>query len=429
MVNFARSFYYLATLLRRAYWDSERLERYQNKRLRELTRYAYDFVPFYHKQFRKLGLKPSDIKTKKDLNKLPIIQKDLIRENLNDMISVEFDVKDLKRLSTSGSTGKPLFLYINAAESEFRKAKHLRANLSCGQKPRDKWVTITAPHHFGESSGLQKILGVFAPTPLSVFTEPDKQIEIIRKLNPDILEGYSSSLFILAKEFEKNDAFKPRVVFGGAELVDSYSRQYIEKVFGTKFIDQYASVEMERIAWQCPVAEEYHIDADALVLQFVDKNGEEVSPGEKGEIVCTSLFSYSMPFIRYAIGDLAVPSDGLCSCGRCLPLMKSIEGRKDSLLVLPNGRTLTPRAFTICMNMFKYYNCIDQFRVIQREQDFFEFNIALKASTINENVLERELVTHLSRVLNLNQVSFNIRFVKAISLEKTGKLMAVVSKL
>ncbi len=256
-------------------------------------------------------------------------------QNVKEMISAEFNIENLKMLSTSGSTGKPLFLYINSAENEFRKAKHLRANFGCGQKPRDRWVTIIAPHHFSKSSNLQQIVRLFTPTAVSVFTDPSIQVSLIEKLNPDILDGYSSSLFVLAKELEKNgiDTIRPRSVIGGAELVDSYSRKFIEKIFQTQFYDQYSSVELERMSWQCRVRDQYHIDADALIMQFVDKNGEEVSAGERGEIVCTSLFNYAMPFIRYAIGDVGVPSDEICSCGRTLPLMKTVEGRKDSLLV------------------------------------------------------------------------------------------------
>jgi len=137
-------------MTKRAYWNRDRLIEYQHKRLRKIIKYAYDYVPFYHKKFRKLGIKPTEIKTKEDLNKLPIIQRNEIRKNLREMISKKFNIEDLRTLSTSGSTGTPLFLYVSGAESDFRKAKHIRANISCGQKPRDRWVNITAPHHFGE---------------------------------------------------------------------------------------------------------------------------------------------------------------------------------------------------------------------------------------------------------------------------------------
>lgn len=431
MINYGRALYYLHSLLRRAWWSGDRLEDYQNKRLRSIVTYAYDYVPYYHRKLRKLGIKPTDIKTNEDLNKLPIIQKNEIRENLKETISIEFDINGLKMLSTSGSTGAPFFLYVSRAENEFRKARHLRANISCGQKLRDRWVTITAPHHFGESTKLQRTLGFYSPTPVSVFTDSSTQISTIEKMNPDVLDGYSSSLLILAKELQKSgiETIRPKLVFGGAELIDFNSRQFIEKVFGVPFYDQYASVELERMAWQCPLGQKYHIDADTLIMQFVDKNGEEVSSGERGEIICTSLFNYAMPFIRYAIGDVGISSDELCACGRALPLMRTVEGRKDSLILLPNGRILTPRTFTIAMNMFKYYKYIDQFQIIQKKLDLFEFKIALKYGGVERNIVEKELFAHLKSIFNLDQVRFEIRFVDSIPLDKSGKLMAVVSNL
>jgi len=420
-------------MIKRAYWNQDRLAEYQNKRLRKIIKYAYDYVPYYHKKFRKLGIKPLYIKTKKDLNRLPIISKDEIRENLKEMISKKFNVNDLKMLSTSGSTGEPLILYITGAESEFRKAKHLRANISCGQKLRDRWVVITAPHHFGEATKLQRMLGFYAPTPVSVFNDVSTQILTLERMKPDILDGYSSSLLILAKELKKREigTIRPRFIIGGAELIDDNSRHFVEKVFSAPFYDQYSSVELERIAWQCPVHQEYHMDVDAIIIQFVDKNGDEVSTGERGEIICTSLFNYAMPFIRYTIGDVGIPSDGLCTCGRTLPLMKVVEGRRDSLLLLPDGRILTPRTFTIAMNMFKFYRYIDQFRVIQKKPDLFEFNLKMKDDGFKESIMEIELLAHLKTMfkLNMNEVRFEIKFVEDIPLDRSGKLMAVVSEL
>lgn len=432
MIDYVRAFYYLHSLLDSAYWSRNRLEEHQNKRLRSIIRYAYDYVPFYHKKLRELGLTPFDIKTKKDLNKIPFIQKNEIRKNLKTIISQEFDVKDLKTLSTSGSTGKPLFLYVNKTESNFRKAKHLRANLSCGQKLRDKWANITAPHHFGEVSKIQRMLGFYTPTPVSVFNDLSTQIKIIEKIKPNILDGYSSALLLLAKELKKRglDTIKPRFVLGGSELINGYSRQFIEKVFNAPFYDQYSIVELDRIAWQCPVHQGYHLDADNLIIQFVDKNGDEVSPGERGEIICTSLFNYAMPFIRYSVGDVGIPSDEDCSCGRKLPLMNMVEGRRDSFLFLPDGRTLTPRTLTVAMNLFKFYKYIHQFRIIQKKMDLFEFCLELEDNCVEETLIETDLIHHLKTILKIDtDVRFKIRFVDHIPLDPNGKLKAVSSEL
>jgi phenylacetate-CoA ligase len=434
MINYLRVVYHLHTLIRRSFWDKAKLGRFQNYRLRKIVSHAYNYVPFYHRKFRELGIYPSDIKSTDDLKKLPIIRKDEIRQNQGAIISNGFALDRLKKLSTSGSTGEPLFLYVSSAENEFRKAKHLRANMSCGQRPFDRWVTITAPHHFAESMRLQKILNLFSPSPISVFDNTNEQIMKLEEMRPDVLDGYSSSLFLLAKEIEKKDirTITPRFLIGGAEFIDEYSRNFIEETLNAPFYDQYSSVEFERIAWQCPVKKGYHMDVDAISIEFVDDDGEEVSFGEKGEIVCTSLFSYAMPFIRYAVGDIGAKSDEYCECGRNLPLMEVVEGRKDSLLRLPDGRTLTPRAFTIAFNMFKLYSYIDQFRVIQKKQDLFHIFVIIKDDKRNyEKVLRKELPVHLRKTINLpaGSVKFEIDCVNEIPLDKSGKLMTVVSEL
>lgn len=433
MRNYLRVLYYLHGMMKRAYSDRGKLIEHQDRNLRKIVKYAYDYVPFYHQKFKERGMRPSDIRTVKDLCKLPIIRKDEIRRDLSRIVSKRFDMNSLQMLSTSGSTGRPLRVFVSEEEDDFRKAKHLTANIFCGQKPRDRYVTITSPSHFGEVPRLLRVIGVYDRTFVSVFDDVDTQISTIEKIEPKILAGYSSSLLLLAKEVKKRgiETIKPRFVLGGAELIDDFSRQFIEEVFDAPLYDQYAIVELDRMAWQCPAKSQYHIDADAIIVQFLDEKGEEVSAGEKGEIVCTSLFNYAMPFIRYAVDDIGIPSDEECPCGITLPLMKVIEGRKDSLLLLPDGRLLSPRTFTIAMNMFKLSRDIDQFRVIQRKTDLFEVHIKKKNEAIDEKTMENELVKHLKKMFNMNRddVTFEIEFDNDIPFDKSGKFSAVVSEL
>jgi phenylacetate-CoA ligase len=434
MKSYLDAAYQLHALLRRAFWDAARLRKFQNAQLRALVRHAYHHVPFYHRQFRALGLRPSDVASTVDLTKLPILRKSDIRQSRGAILSTGVSPTGLRRLSTSGSTGEPLFIYVNGAESAFRKAKHLRANISCGQRPFDRWVTITAPHHFAESMWLQRRLNLFSPCPISVFSDVEEQIRRLQALQPDVLDGYSSSLLLLAKAIERKaiHTITPRFLIGGAELIDAVSRRYIEATLQAPFYDQYSTVEFERMAWQCPAKRGYHMDVDAVALEFVDAAGEEVAVGESGEILCTSLFNYAMPFIRYAVGDMGVKSDETCPCGRGLPLMDVVEGRKDSLLQLPDGRTLTPRAFTIAFNMFKRYSAIDQFRVVQKKRDMFHVLVKLKAAQGGQpQQLCTELAVHLRKTIGLpaSSVTFDVEVVDAIPLDPTGKLMTVKSEL
>ena len=101
MTNYPRAFYYLYSLQRRAYWGVEKLEKYQSEQLRRVIRFASKHVPFYGRQFRELGIDVGSIRSRDDLNKLPILRKSEIKRNLNDMISNESSTGSLKMLSTS----------------------------------------------------------------------------------------------------------------------------------------------------------------------------------------------------------------------------------------------------------------------------------------------------------------------------------------
>jgi len=432
MPNLLRILYYLARAMKRAYWDDVKLRKYQERRLRSVVKYAYDFVPFYHEKFRKVGVIPGDIKTLEDLTKLPIVRKDEMRcEDPRKLVSVEYDINKLKVERTSGSTGQPFATYMSGVEDDWRKSIYMRANISCGQKPRDRWVVITSPHHFKDTTGIQRRLGIYAQTCVCLFSSVEEQIRFINEARPDVLDGYSGSLLLLAKEVNGRGlkTIRPRIIFGSADLMDVASRQFLERVFEAPFYDQFGCAEVDRTAWQCPEKAGYHIDVDSVIMQFVDNEEDEVSNGERGEIVYTSLFNYAMPFIRYAVGDVGVPSDEKCPCGRTFPLLKIVEGRRDSVLLLPDGRLLSPMAFRIAMSRF--FEKIMQYRVVQKKRDLFKIYIKRKDESIDEEILESELEAHIKRMLDLDvcEIKFEIKFVEHVPLSKSGKSMAVVSEL
>lgn len=434
MYNYFRLAYQLAGMLRRAYWKKSRLVEYQNKRVRHVVRYAYENVPFYHEKFDRVGVDPSTVKTADDLDKLPVLTKDELRKNLTQMVSTEYNPRSLRVVSTSGSTGQPVSIPISKREDEFRKVKHLRANISVGQKPRDRWVVIVTPQHQETVTWLQQVLGVYVLTPLSVFDAPAEQLAALEAMQPDVLDGYSSSLLLIAKEADKRGGgtIRPKLIIGGAELIDSPSRRFIEDVFDAPFYDQYASIEFERLAWQCRERVGYHIDADSVVMEFVDSHGEAVAPGERGEIACTSLFNYAMPFIRYTVGDVGVASEETaCPCGCTFPLMKVLEGRKDSLIVLPDGRILSPLVIGDGMMFFKFYPSMDQYRLIQKKVDMFRFLVKKKDSNVDERVMAQALVAYVRELFHVaeSEVTFEVEFVDDIPLDASGKLMKVVSEL
>lgn len=426
-----KSFY---GLMRNLHMTKADLEAHQSRQLRRIVRHAYDTVPFYRQKFDALGIKPENIQSIDDLSKLPIISKSEIRHCTTDLISSDYSVEKLRVLSTSGSTGQPLRVYISRAEDGYRKAKHLRANYSCGHKFSNRWLTVTSPSHFSEVSGIQKQLHFYSPEFVSVFWNINRQLYEIGKFKPEVLDGYSSSLSLLAHAIRKNgvSGLKPKMIFGGAELIDDLSRKVIEEVFDAPFYDQYATIEFERMAWQCTERVGYHIDADSLIMEVVNTDGDAVSAGASGEIVCTSLFNYAMPLIRYKVGDFGVLSDDECPCGRALPILSRIEGRSDSLLLLPDGRMLSPRVVTIAMSSFRFNSNVEQFRLIQESKSSLKVIIKLHGeASVDKPVMQQALIAHFKNMFGLedDSVAITVEFVDDIPLNKSGKLKIVESKI
>jgi phenylacetate-CoA ligase len=401
--------------------------------VREIVKYAYEHVPFYHEKLRQNGLKPEDIKTVEDLNKLPITRREELQRNSDKLISNKFDVKKLKVVSTSGSSGKPLFTYLTRKEEEFRHAKLLRPHIICGQKPRDKWVLLGPPQHIKKLNWIQKVFGLYAPHFVSIFEPVPTQLSKIKLLNPDVLDGYSTSLYLLAQEHEKEggNIIKPKFLMGGAELLDNPSRRQIEETFNAPYYDQYASEELQMIAWQCPQKNGYHVDADTVILQVVDRNGFEVGRGETGEIVCTSLFNYAMPFLRIALDDVGVSAkNDDCPCGIKFPLIQLIAGRKDSVITLPGGRKTHALVFGWIMEYYKFYRNILQYRIIQSRIDSIKVLIKKKDGKCDETEMKNELIVHMRKMLGVSddELSIEVEFVEEMPLDKSGKFRKIISE-
>jgi len=436
MPNLARISYYLFGAIRRLNWSRDRLEKYENKKLKKVVKCAFENVRFYHDLFKASRVYPGDIRTIHDLSKLPIVRKKEMRQReRDDLISKDFEGEKLQSLTTGGSTGEPFSVYICGKENDWRKAIYLRANVTCGQKPRDRWVAIDVAERAIETSFLNSLFGVFIRQVIPVTWDRQSQLQAITKLDPDILDGFSGVMWLLAKEAElKNiEAIHPRIIFGTGDLADKVSRNYLEKVFNAPYYDQFGCTEVDRTAWQCHERFGYHIDEDSVIMQFVDENGEEVASGERGEIVYTSLFNYAMPLIRYGTMDIGVPVDEECPCGRKLPLMKVVEGRSNSFLVFPDNHVVSPMSFIETLKAFTLAEEIDQYRVIQKTKNLIEICVKKTRENVDEEKIRSRLLANISEGLpkvekiDLSDVTFEVKFVDEFPLSGRGKLNVVVS--
>jgi phenylacetate-CoA ligase len=244
------------------------------------------------------------------------------------------------------------------------------------------------------------------------------------------LDGYSSSLVLLAKEVHRIGlkSIKPRVMFGNAEVISVESRRFIEEVFGAPYCDQFGCAEIDRSAWECLERHGYHMDIDSVITEFLDPAGEPVSTGERGDITYTSLFNFTMPLIRYSVGDVGVPSDDVCSCGVKLPLMEVVEGRRDSFLTLPDNRLVSPFAINLEASTFKYFTSVDQYHIRQRSINSLDVYLRLNATAVDSQLIALEFEKLLRTFLNISdEVQIKTSFINELDFSSGGKLSSVTS--
>jgi phenylacetate-CoA ligase len=310
----------------------EDINKIQFQNLKALLKTSYDSVPYYYRAFKERNIQPGDIKSLEDLLKLPVLTKQQIRDNKEELVN-----EDLGKVlipSFSGGTGDQVKFSITKEQMSWEVAAEYRAYKWAGYHLGDKCANLWGSSFdiSKQERTLKKITSTIERVETSsTYVINDQTLnELVKKLQkqqPEVVKGYASSVYFAAKKILDDDKkLRPRTVITSAESLLPHWRSTIEQAFGCNVFDYYGSREIGAMAAECQVHSGYHISAENVVLEFV-KDGEHVSPGEQGEIIVTNLRNYGMPFIRYKIGDTGVPSDEACTCGRGLPIMKSIDGR------------------------------------------------------------------------------------------------------
>jgi phenylacetate-CoA ligase len=363
-------------LRRNLHRSPQELKTMQMKMLHAILEHSYQNVSFYHRKFRSANVKPDDIKKTEDLTKIPTTtKKELQSTPLNEILAKSVDISKCRKTLTSGSTGIPLAIVADSRTAYFYEALWARACFENGLKLLDKMVVIRDPHNFPAKRKWLHRLNVIRRKHVSVFDDGEMQLRFLEKYKPDALRGYPSAMAILASLCrQRTCSFKPRLAFTGSEILDGETRKLIGSVFNSEVFDNYGCMEFSLLAWECREHKGYHVNVDNIVMELI-QNNEVVSPGERGEVVCTGLANYVMPFIRYRLDDVCVSNEELCPCGLKLPLIETLEGRTDDFLVTLDGRLISPMAFFPYPFEENGIEGIDQFRVVQEKKDKLTFQL------------------------------------------------------
>lgn len=365
----------LHRLVRNQWLSPSELRKIQETKLLGLIQHSYRNVPYYTRLFDSVKLKPSDIHGIGDLMKIPASSKaDLLSHPLADIMAQGITPDRCRVGTTSGTTGVPFKTYSMRKDSTMMNFGWVRTYMAHGMRLRDRAGVFAGWQLGAPRRPWYERLGIWRRKMLSSLDGPDVWVSELNKWKPHVITGYSMTLNLLASALKENPlhSIRPKLVFHSSGILDPRDRKNVEATFGCKMVDIYGSDEGGCIAWECAMCAGYHINVDLVAVETIGEDGQPVLPGQRGEIVITNLHSYAMPIIRYRQGDVGVLSPEEPSCGRGLPLLKSIEGRVDDYVVLPSGRKFSPHPFHWALLLVPG---ILQWRVIQEECDLLHVEI------------------------------------------------------
>lgn len=392
----------------------EEIKKYQGKALIRLLRYAYK-VPIYRDKYNFLGLKLEEIKGVDDIQKIPLITKDEIISGFPDrIVPKSFNKSKAYLVSTSGSSGRPISIYKDEKYLMIEAIYSIRQLKVCGLNWRKTRITnigdFSIPSTSDEECLKKSIIKNLSPyfsfdnyQTLYTGEEAKKLIDQIDKFKPELLIGYRSVLTNLAilKNKGLGKEIKPKYIISSGEVLDPYSRKYIEEAFDSKVLNLYATTEGGTIAFEC-LHGNMHINSDFVHVELLDKNGEEVSIGELGSIVITRLFPGGTPIIRYnGLNDTGILKGfEECKCGMHTPILKSLEGRKKDAIVTPGGKVIPPATMAMPIGEVtaRYKtNQIQRFQIVQEDIDHIKINIEIDENQRNKNIEVNKLIEEIKQ--------------------------------
>lgn len=168
------------------------------------------------------------------------------------------------------------------------------------------------------------------------------------------------------------DSVRPRFVAPGGEVLTPSMRREIGKAFEAPVGETYGSHELGLIAWECRTTGQLHTCGHSVIVEVL-KDGRPALPGERGEVVATSLHAFAMPSIRYRIGDIVTQGERACRCGEPFSTIRNVQGRMLDYFPLPDGRLIHPYQLSVSLGNLAPW--IRRYQLVQEREDLITYHV------------------------------------------------------
>ncbi len=418
----------------------ENLKNLQSERLVKLVQYIYEYNPIYRKKIEALGLSPKDIKDINDIKKLPFTTKEDMRDSYPYGLFCR-PQKDLQEIHvSSGTTGNPTLVGYTKNDLELWGEVMARSFACAGAVPGN---IIQIAYGYGLfTGGLGSHYGALK-LGLTIIPassgQTKRQLKLMQDFKPRILACTPSYCLYMVEEAIAM-GLDPRqssweIGVYGAEPWSESMRTEIEKVWNILATDVYGLSEIigPGVAQECHLKKGLHIFSDVFYPEIIDPDtGKEVAPGEKGELVITTLTKEGIPLLRYRTRDIVSITYDTCACGRTSPRISKISGRTDDMIIV-RGINVFPSQIEHVLLQIEGVKPHYQIIVDRKagKLDELEVLVEVEEKLFSDEIkklieLERKITKELESILS---VSAKVRLVEPKTIERSeGKAKRIIDK-
>lgn len=410
------------------YWNekietmpTQDIKKLQLLKLKLQVKHCYENSSFYRKRFDEAGLKPQDIQSLDDLQKIPFTVKSDLRDNYPfGMVAANSD-EIVEIHASSGTTGNPIIGAYTKSDMDVWQELMARCIYTVGGRQQD---VIHIAYGYGLFTGglgfhygAQKVGAKIIPASGGM---TQRQIKLMKDLDATILACTPSFAVYLAETMmqegiDPRKDLKLRLGMFGAEPWSDQIRQRLEKETGICAFDVYGLTELcgPGVSVECEQHDGLHIWEDNFIVETIDPDTGEVLPaGEEGELVFTTLTKTALPMLRYRTRDISKITTAPCKCGRTHARMQRVSGRSDDMLII-RGVNVFPSQIEYAVMCFselaaQYLIVVDRpaaldtFVVKVELTEQAAKNSALDTTALKKNIQQRiHIVTGISADVEL----------------------------
>jgi len=417
----------------------EEMRKWQGEKLREMIERIYYNVPFYRRKLQELNILPEDIEGIDDLARLPFTTKEDLRDNYPYNLFAVPMSEIIRIHASSGTTGKPTVVGYTRRDIAHWSEVVARILTSAGVE-RDDYIHVAYGYGLftgglGIHYGSEKVGATVIPISAG---NTKKQLQLMEDLGSTVLACTPSYALYLAETIDElnieRDRLKLRIGIFGAEPWTDSMRKKVEERLNIKAIDIYGLSEIigPGVASECEYQEGLHINEDHFIPEIIDPETLEVlPPGERGELVFTTVTKEGLPLLRYRTGDLSRLIYEKCRCGRTLVRMEKCLGRSDDMLIIRGVNVFPSQIESILLEMGEtepHYRL-----VVDRENnlDILEVQVEVGDQFFSDEIKKLEQLTAKIRrnIESTLGISVKVKLVEPKTFERyEGKTLRVIDR-